>query len=191
MKPKNMSNITAEVQHIGSRYQGRRTDTIWVHWNDPEGNRYHFWLHPTYDGKAVRASNLDVVDKDILYVNPPEGISPQPFSTKRLKASAKCNAPLIARAFAEINIEQAYRDFDKKEQDERDQLECDRVALRKKQRLEAAAPALLAAVKMLLDYVPEKCHMQARGLVPRKNDPQNLAIEIAKGAIFQAEGPQE
>src|SRR5215831_1230475 len=189
MTAKNMSNITAEVSHMGTRYQGKRTDTIWVHWDDPDGNRYHFWLHPVYDGRDFRARGLDVVDKDTIYVNPREGMQsddPRWFKTKHLKASAKCNQPLIQRAFAEVDIQQAYRNFELKEQAEQALRDAERLAVQKKAQLEAAAPALLAATKMLLEFVPQKC--KGAKLVPVPNDPQNVAIDIANAAILQAEG---
>lgn len=174
---------------MGTRYQGKRTDTIWVHWDDPDGNRYHFWLHPVYDGRDFRARGLDVVDKDTIYVNPREGMQsddPRWFKTKHLKASAKCNQPLIQRAFAEVDIQQAYRNFELKEQAEQALRDAERLAVQKKAQLEAAAPALLAATKMLLEFVPQKC--KGAKLVPVPNDPQNVAIDIANAAILQAEG---
>ena len=173
---------------MGTRYQGKRTDTIWVHWDDPDGNRYHFWLHPVYDGRDFRARGLDVVDKDTIYVNPREGMQPDDprwFKTKHLKASAKCNQPLIQRAFAEVDIQQAYRNYQEKERREDDEREEARVAAIREKNLHNAAPALLAALEALLQFVPKKCKLTGlRGeLKPIRNDPQNVAIDCAEAAI--------
>jgi hypothetical protein len=106
-----------------------------------------------------------------------------------MKADAKCNQAIVQYAIANADIEGAIRRYDEGKALEQAAAEKVRLEEARERRLADAAPALLAALEALLEFVPQKCRFGIGGeLVPDPAEPQNVAIDIANAVIAQAKG---
>lgn len=134
-----------------------------VGWYDRNGHRYHIWLQTEADKPVTPyAIRPEPKGKPILYVNPPGDIGrydPGYFQSRRLDATAKANAALVAEALRRAEAEGLYEQaVAANEAEERERLARERAerldrarsALRERRERHQASPATVALIDALL-----------------------------------------
>lgn len=161
--PKEMTDI-----HVDSVYLPSNRAAAGFSLN---GARYHLWFN---------LATLKTED-DVLYKNPPIGIKshdPGYFYTRRLDATNRVNASLVAKLFVEIKerklVEAAIQAaLDKEAEYQREMAEKEREWAKKE-----AGPDLYAALVGLLEARDD-------GYLPPENDSRMIA---ARAAVAKVEG---
>jgi len=116
---------------------------VYVQW-EKGASRYHVWINE-------RKGKAELIET--LFKNPLEGIErgkPGHFDTRRLQPFNDANRRDVEYALKVADIERAKSEYifkEKREQDQREQDRKDRVA---REKLNAAAPRLLATLREIL-----------------------------------------
>jgi hypothetical protein len=134
-----LSNIKAECSYMTSDGYS----SVWVGW-EKNGARYHVWIN---EKKGKR----EPIEK--LFKNPLEGIKtgePGDFRTRILKPFNAANKTDVEYALKIADVEKAKAEYLAKEQRERDEREAERKEKVKRDKLNAAAPDLLACLKNMV-----------------------------------------